>query len=260
MLIREFLCVLEHGLMLFHVGHPHQESKTDNFLRSSLISALYSFASQVENDSIDALRMGKVILMFKKQRKLIFILTLDSSVDPTWCEEELNDLLRVFFQRFPETQWEKETVLDLRTFDVFKTVVTQRLRTLNKRVELLKLLVDERLITKDKYPHHGFDCLGAVVAGRVLQKYHNNLVEAINRKIPTLPIVDKLIDWLEGSHITRTDTTYILNCNTCALCHAAPDCFFETFLETILPQLGYKMHVVIPQHSAMKYLHLEIIT
>lgn len=131
MLIREFLCVLEHGLMLFHVGHSQQEGNPDQFLRSSLISALYSFANQVENDTIDALRMGKVTLMFKKQRELIFILVLDSSIYPIWCEEALTALLKEFFQRFPEVQWEQETVLDLQTFDSFKIVVAQRLQTLN---------------------------------------------------------------------------------------------------------------------------------
>ena len=69
MLIREFLCVLEHGLMLFHVGHPQQEGSQDQFLRSNLISALYSFVTQVEDDTIDSLRMDKVTLLFRKQEE-----------------------------------------------------------------------------------------------------------------------------------------------------------------------------------------------
>jgi len=84
MLIREFLCVLEHGLMLFHVGLSYSKDKSDLFLRSSLISALYSFATQVEDDTIDVLRMGKVSLLFNKQQELIFIMVLDSSIDPAW--------------------------------------------------------------------------------------------------------------------------------------------------------------------------------
>lgn len=110
---------------------------------------------------------------------------------------------------------------------------------------LLKLLLDERLITQDEYPRHGFECLGAIVAGRLLQKHHYNLVEAIRQQIPTLPIVDKLLDWLEGSHVARTNSTYILDCDTCALCHERVECFFEAFLDTILAPLGYEAHVQV---------------
>lgn len=70
MLIREFLCVLEHGLMLFHVGLSSSKDKPDPFLRSSLISALYSFAAQVEDDTIDVIRMGKVSLLFNKSKTI----------------------------------------------------------------------------------------------------------------------------------------------------------------------------------------------
>jgi hypothetical protein len=215
-----------------------------------LISALYSFANQVEDDTIDALRMGKVTLMFKKQRELIFILVMNSSIDPTWCEESLTALLKEFFQRFPEIQWEQETVLDLQTFDSFKIVVARHLQTLNKRVTLLKLLLDERLIKQDEYPQHGFECLGAIVAGRLLQKHQYKLVEAIKEQIPTLPIVDKLLDWLEGSHVARMNSTYVLDCCTCALCHEKTDCFFESFLETFLSPLGHETQVHVLQKSS----------
>ena len=256
MLIREFLCVLEHGLMLFHVGYSQQEGSQDQFLRSNLISALYSFVTQVEDDTIDSLRMGKVTLMFKRQKELIFILALDSSINPAWCESEFNALLQEFFKTFLEVQWQQETVLDLSTFDTFKIVVKQRLYTLNKRAELLKLLHDEQLISEDDYPQNDFDCLGAVVARRLLDRYRNQLIEAIHQKNRTFYIVDKLLDWLEGSHVVRSDTTYILDCVTCALCHTVAECFFETFLETVLTQLGYETHVKEAQTSSLKYLQI----
>ena len=257
MLIREFLCVLEHGLMLFHAGHPQLEGSHDQFLRSNLISALYSFVAQVEDDTIDSLCMDKVTLLFLKQDELIFILALDSSIDSAWCSDEFHHLVESFFQTFPEVQWQQETVLNLQTFDSFKILVKQRLLTLNKRVELLKLLLDERLISKNEYPHYGFDCLGAVVAGRLLQKYHYQIVDAIRQKNPTLPIADKLLDWLDVDHVARSDETYILDCGTCALCHGFTDCFFESFLETLLAPLGYETHVKIPQKSSIKYVQLS---
>lgn len=108
LLIREFLCVLEHGLMLFHVGLSSSKDKPDLFLRSSLISALYSFATQVEDDTIDALRMGKVSLLFNKQQELIFIMVLDSAIDPAWCKHEIIELQRKFFTQFPSVQWQRQ--------------------------------------------------------------------------------------------------------------------------------------------------------
>ncbi|MHA2246423.1 MAG: hypothetical protein ACXADY_15895 [Candidatus Hodarchaeales archaeon] len=257
MMIREFLCVLEYGLMLFHVGHPQQKGKHDQFLRSNLISALYSFVTQVENDTIDSLRMDKVTLLFQKQDELIFILALDSSIDSAWCMNEFHHLVEVFFQTFPEVQWQQGTILDLRTFETFKILVKQRLHTLNKRVELLKLLLDERLIAKNEYPHHGLDCLGAVVAGRLLQRYHYHILDAIRQKNSTLHIADKLLDCLEGGHVTRSGTVYIFDCDTCALCHGFTGCFFESLVETLLIPLGYETHVKIPQKSSMKYVQIS---
>ncbi|MFX1515324.1 MAG: hypothetical protein ACFFC6_03385 [Promethearchaeota archaeon] len=248
MLIREFLCVLEHGLMLFHVSHTSQEHP-DQFLRSNLISALYSFASQVEQDRIDALRMGKVTLLFQKQSELIFILTLDSSIDAKWCQADFQFLLDEFFRVFPEVHWQHTSVLDLRTFEPFKLLVKQFLNKVNRRLELLKLLLNERLITKDEYPFHSLDCLGTLVAGRLLQKYHSQVFETLSRNLPTLPLVDMFLDGLEEDHVVRTDTTYILDCDT------GVDSFFEAFLDTILRHLGYETRIINSQATSQKSLY-----
>lgn len=251
MLIREFLCVLEHGLMLFHVSHTSHEHP-DQFLRSNLISALYSFASQVEQDTIDAVRMGKVTLLFQKQSELIFILTLDSNIDAKWCQADFQFLLEEFFQAFPEVQWQRTSVLDLQTFEPFKDRVKKYLQKVNRRLELLKLLLNERLITNDEYPFHSLDCLGTLVAGRLLQKYHSQVFERLSRNLPTLPLVDMFLDGLEEEHVVRTDTTYILDCDT------GVDSFFEAFLESIFMHLGCETHVSIPQMAFQK--HIQITT
>ncbi|MFX0124113.1 MAG: hypothetical protein ACFFAE_10785 [Candidatus Hodarchaeota archaeon] len=260
MLIREFLCVLEHGLMLFHVSQGSQEGHPDQFLRSNLISALYSFVSQVEGDSIDALRMGKVTLLFQKRSELIFILALDSAIDPSWCETEFQSLLQEFFHQFPEVRWQHASVLDLQTFKPFKIVIKQQLQKLNRRLQLLKLLLDERFITKDEYPHHSLDCLGTIVAGRMLHKYHSQVFQTLSCNLPTLPMVDKLLGGLGGDHVARTDTTYILDCAACALCNTRTECFFQAFLETILTHLGYEIHLTTSLVSSQKYFQLKFVT
>lgn len=259
MLIREFLCVLEHGLMLFHVNHTFDEHSEhpDQFLRTNLISALYSFVSQVEGDTIDALRMGKMTLLFQKRSELIFILTLDSSIDASWCEADFQSLLTEFFQAFPEVQWQHTSVLDLRTFEPFKILVRRHLRKLNRRLELLKFLLDERLITKDEYPSHSLDCLGAIVAGRLLQKYHSQVFETLSRNLPTLPLVDKFLDGLDEGHVVRTDSTYVLDCTTCALCDTGVECFFEAFLESISVHLGCETHVSVPNPAFQKHIQIS---
>jgi len=255
MLIREFLCVLEHGLMLFHVGLSSPKDEPDLFLRSSLISALYSFATQVEDDTIDVIQMGKVSLLFNKQQELIFILVLDVTIDPAWCKQEIIELQKEFFKQFPSVQWQQETVLDLSIYESYRELATTRLRILNKRVELLKLLLDEQLIKEEDYPQTGFDCLGNVVAGRLLEKYQNQLVTARTQSEEPLQIVDKFLNWLESSHVARSGMTYLLDCQTCALCQVETECFFLTFLETVLTYLGYDTVLRQPQ-AFQRYLYL----
>ncbi len=256
MLIREFICVLEHGLMLFHVSHASDTETTDKFLRSSLISALYSFATQVEEDTLETLQLGKVTFVFRKQDELIFILIVDTSVIPDWCAVELQYLQQEFFTAFPEVQWQRELVLDLQMFDEFKLIVQHRLKILNKRVGLLCLLNDEHLLMGDD-SHQDFTSLGTVVASRLLQKYYNQLIEAFSRQQDLLSVVDRILDWLDGSYIAREDTTYFFDCQVCGLCQCMTDCFFEPFLDLLLTQLGFETHVEDPPEENMKYLSFE---
>ncbi len=259
MLIREFICVLEHGLMLFHVSHASDTGTTDKFLRSSLISALYSFATQVEEDTLETLQLGKVTFVFRKQDELIFILIVDTSVNPDWCAAELQYLQQAFFTTFPEVQWQRELVLDLRMFDEFNLTVQHRLGMLNKRVGLLRLLSDEYLLTKDD-SHQDFSGLGTVVATRLLQKYHDQLIEAYSHQQDLLYVVDKILGWLDSSYIAREDTTYFFGCQACGLCQGMSDCFFEPFLDLLLTQLGYETHIEDPSTNSMKYLSFEQIS
>ena len=241
MLIREILCELDHGLMLFQVQLPDHEDASDNFLRSSLISTLYSFVSQIEEDTINALQMTKVTFMFRKRDDLIFMLALDSTINPARCEAELEYLIQKFFKTFPEAQWQGEVALNLRIFDTFKEEVKKHLVRLNTRLELGTMLLNGRLITDDDFLEREFEVLGSVVAQRLFQSYQ--LAEPIQQRQNVLVIVDKILDSLNGSHIEREATHYVLDCDVCLLCHSPSDCFFETFLNTILSHLHFKITI-----------------
>jgi len=210
----------------------------------------------VEGDTIDALRMGKVTFLFQKKAELIFILTVDSSIDASWCEADFQTLLHEFFQAFPEFQWQHTSVLDLGTFEPFKILVRQHLQKINRRLELLKGLHDDRLITMDEYPSHSLDCLGTIVAGRVLQKYHFQVFETLRRNLPPLPLVDMFLDGLDENYVVRTDTTYVFDCSACALCDTGVDCFFEAFLESIFMYLGCETHVSVPHVAFQKHIQI----
>ncbi|MHA2055953.1 MAG: hypothetical protein ACW99F_20480, partial [Candidatus Hodarchaeales archaeon] len=82
MIIREFLCIHESGTVLFHRKYQTGDS-TDIMLRSGLISALYNYAAEVENDAIDLLQMSKVTLFFKKrEHPVLFVFFIESTINP----------------------------------------------------------------------------------------------------------------------------------------------------------------------------------
>ena len=256
MLIREFICVLEHGLMLFHVSPLLEEGKHDKFLRSSLISALYSFATQVEEDTLETLQLGKITFVFRKQDDVIFILIVDKTVKKAWCDATLLYLQQEFFASFPETQWQRDLILDLRLFDDFKLVVKYRLKMLNRQVELLRLLSEEYLLLEGD-PHDDFNSLGTIVASRFLQKHHNQLIKTFSQQQNILQVVDNVLDWLDGSYIAREDSTYFFDCQTCGLCVRMSDCFFEPFLDLLLTQLGYETFEDDSPIDNVKYLSFK---
>lgn len=70
-----------------------------------------------------------------------------------------------------------------------------------------------------------------------------------------LHIVDRFLNWLESSHVARSGMTYLLDCHTCALCQVETECFFLTFLETVLAYLGYDTVIRQPQ-AFQRYLYL----
>ena len=247
MVIREFLCVHEHGIVIYHRKYQQfGDDSEDIVLRSGLISALYSFALKVEKDAIDALRMEKVTMLFKKREQLIFVLFLNSSVNPTWCERAIEALQRKFFERFPETLWQREIVQPAR-FTIFKEDTDNILLPLAKKLALILFLINEGLIAEEDYIERDFETLGSIVATKLMEKNHDLIDHAMTQgQGCVLTQVDRMLELLNGKQFERNSTAYFLECSNCYICsNNKQECFFEGFLVTILSTLGLILNIVV---------------
>ena len=247
LIIREFLCIHESGTVLYHRKYQLSGNSTDIILRSGLISALYNYATEVENDAIDVLRMSKVSLFFKKrEHPILFVLFVESSIDPRWCETEIDLLLERFFKKFPEVIWQRE-IVDLRLFENFDEDVDEILLGLGKKIDLLLFLVEDGLITEEEYLDEGLGALGARVGARMLDKTHELFNQALAQgENFLLAQIDKILSQLDGGHVQRLEHLYNLNCSQCHYCdYSGTECFFEEFLITILAHLGLDQRVQV---------------
>ncbi|MHA1945695.1 MAG: hypothetical protein ACXADW_04900 [Candidatus Hodarchaeales archaeon] len=235
MIIREFLIIHESGTVLFHRKYQTGNS-TDIILRSGLISALYNYATEVEDDAIDILQMSKVSLFFKKREQpLLFVFFIESDVNPLWCEEEINILIERFFQKFPEVIWKRE-ILDLSTFYSFDEDADEILLALGKKIDLLVFLIEDGFITEEEYLQEELPSLGRKVGMRSIEKYHNAFKDSLEKgENFVLALIDRLISQLNGDNIKREDKNYIIDCGQCFFQVCEKDqCFFEEFLHSIL--------------------------
>ena len=236
MIIREFLIIHESGTVLFHRKYQTGNS-TDIILRSGLISALYNYATEVEDDAIDILRMSKVSLFFKKREQpLLFVFFIESEVNPLWCEEEINILIELFFKKFPEVIWKRE-ILDLSTFYDFDEIADKGLLDLGRKIDLLLFLIEDGLLLEEEYLQEELPSLGRKVGMRSIEKYHNSFKEALEKgENFVLALIDRIISQLSGDNIKREDKNYFVNCTQCCFFQICEkdQCFFEEFLHTIL--------------------------
>ncbi len=239
MIIREFLCIHESGTVLFHRKYQTGNS-TDIILRSGLISALYNYATAVENDAIDILQMSKVSLFFKKrEHPLLFVIFIESTINPQWCEKEIDSLLERFFIRFPEVMWQRE-VVDISIFESFTKDADEILLPLGKKITLLQFLIEDGLLTEEEYFQESLDTLGRKIGNRLLEKNHDSFKQALsNGQNFVLARIDQLIMQLDGEHVKREDLQYFLHCKSCYFCKIEKNgCFFEEFLSSLLTSLG----------------------
>ena len=238
MIIREFLCIHESGTVLFHRKYQ-TGSSTDIILRSGLISALYNYATEVENDAIDVLQMSKVSLFFKKRKQpILFVFFIESTINPAWCEQEINQLIERFFKRFPELIWKRD-IIDLTVFENFNADSDEILLALGKKIDLLLFLIGDGLLTEEEYLQEGLGSMGRKIGIRFLEKHHNSFEEAIAKgKNFILAQIDYLLNQLDGEIVKREDDSYIIRCFDCSLCEPDQEgCFYEEFLNSLLGPL-----------------------
>jgi hypothetical protein len=237
-IIREFLCIHESGTVLFHRKYQ-TGSSTDIILRSGLISALYNYATEVENDAIDILQMSKVSLFFKKRKHpILFVFFIESTINPEWCEQEINQLIERFFKKFPEVTWKRD-IIDISTFEQFNEESDEILLALGKKIDLLLFLIGDGLLTEEEYLQEGLGQMGAKIAARFLEKHHNSFEEAIEKgENYILAQIDYLLNQLDGEIVNREDNSYLLHCFDCSLCKPEQEgCFYEEFLTSLLHSL-----------------------
>ena len=208
-------------------------------LRSGLISALYNYAAEVENDAIDLLQMSKVTLFFKKREQpVLFVFFIESTINPLWCEDEINQLLEIFYQRFPEILWQRE-ILDLSIFEVFKADADKILVNLGKKIEILLFLTEEGLITEEEYLQEELGTIGRLVADRILKKQYNLFKEALSKgEYALITLIDKIILQLHGECVKREGKTVYIHCERCSFQQQnITSCFFEELIQGLANSL-----------------------
>ena len=238
LIIREFLCIHESGTVLFHRKYQ-TGSSTDIILRSGLISALYNYATEVEDDAIDILQMSKVSLFFKKRKQpILFVFFIESTINPAWCEQEIDQLIERFFKRFPELIWERD-IIDLSVFEEFNEEADEILLALGKKLDLLLFLIGDGLLTEEEYLQEGLGAMGRNIGVRFLEKHHNSFEEALAKgKNFILTQIDNLLNQLDGEVVKREDDSYIIYCKECSLCKPEEEgCFYEEFLNSLVGRL-----------------------
>ena len=256
MIIREFLAIHESGTVLFHRRYVSAKNKTstDIILRSGLISALYNYASEVEKDALDFIKMEKVTLFFKQNGKILFVLFLESSFPTVWCEPEFNELLAKFFELFPELILSQD-VIDVRLFEGFLPHADLIITNLSKKLELLMFLIEDELMTEDEYSQtDNLNILGKKVGIRLLNRNHDIFQHILLQGDEAiLEHLDHIIAMLLGDHhISRKNTTFSLECAKCFLCpknDTLKDCFFSGFLNTIINQLDKDFRIQVRSTS-----------
>lgn len=247
MFIREFLIVHEYGTVIFHKRYFRVDSEKDIVIRSGLISALFNFAKEVENDAIDVLQMEKVTLLFKKRESLIFVLFLDSELDPSWCRGDIENLVEHFYQRFPEILWQTE-IVNLAQFAPFEKDADLLIGILNKKLELIVFLFDEGLVTEEEFLNNDLNNIGAIVGTRLLEVNYDLFIHS--RTLGHDHIysqIDNLLIKLNGEHVERElEKKYVIDCGECFMCDKTNNqkyCFFEGFLETLISALRLSIEV-----------------
>ncbi|MHA1973221.1 MAG: hypothetical protein ACTSW1_09520 [Candidatus Hodarchaeales archaeon] len=258
MIIKEFLIIQESGVVIFHRRfiQTNNGKTTDIILRSGLISALYNYTTEVEQDSLDFIKMEKVTLFFKKRHDLLFVLFLESSLKPEWCENDFDEVLNRFFELFPELIWQQE-VVDTRVFEAFIPYADLIINKLAKKLELLSFLIEENLLTEDEYSSDDdIETLGEKIGFRILNKNYDIFQELISKgdNLEIMERFEHILLVLMADHIKRIKTSrFILDCSKCFMCgessNIGSNCFYKGILDTIANNLDQEIEIVFLQRN-----------
>jgi len=250
-IIKEFLVIQESGVVIFHRRFIKSKNgkTTDIILRSGLISALYNYTSEVEQDSLDFIKMEKVTLFFKKRHDLLFVLFLESSLNPDWCEEDFDEILNRFFELFPELIWQQE-IVDTRIFEGFIPHADLLINRLAKKLELLSFLIEDNLLTEDEYSaNDDLETLGEKIGFRILNRNYDIFQQllSIDDNLEVFERIDHILLVLMAEHIKRTKNTFVLDCSKCFMCSELnvkeSDCFYQGILNTFSSNLNEQIEI-----------------
>ncbi len=134
MALKEVFILKDSGLLLFHHRFSGEDQK-DPSLTSGLLAAVFHFAQQVEQDTIDFIRMRKVAFIFRRSRGLLFVISLDAQVNPLLFENALPTMEQKFLTMFPHA------ILDhlpnIADYDPFREEITAFLKPLEMKARLI---------------------------------------------------------------------------------------------------------------------------
>ncbi len=134
MTLKELFILKDSGLLLFHHRFSGEEEK-DPTLTSGLLAAVFHFAQQVEQDTIDFIRMRKVAFIFRRSKGLLFVISLDSQVNPLLFEEALPIIEHKFLRQFPDATLDH--LPNMAEYDPFREELTSFLKPLEMKARLV---------------------------------------------------------------------------------------------------------------------------
>ncbi|MFW9855021.1 MAG: hypothetical protein ACFFFG_08160 [Candidatus Thorarchaeota archaeon] len=241
--IKALIGIIEHGGLLFHLAFPDIDPPPSAILQANLVSALVSFTTQVKEDTIESIYMSREKMFFRRQEGIIFILVVDSEVRSKWVERPLAEIHETFCRQFPSVllTCSESLVFDVTQLDPFKMQAAAKLSLLDAHLNLLSLLVDEKLITEDEV--QDIDPLEwtSTVSARLLKQ--SSTYGRSWKTLHRLQLVDLLLERIESNHVSRNENDFTLNCAECKLCEKHLYCFYTEILEILLTHLNIEYDV-----------------
>jgi hypothetical protein len=91
--------MLTHGVVIFKRVY---DERVDSQLFGGFMSALNSFASQIDEGGISNFELGTKKFILRRKNDLVFIANCDTKEKNKNAEKELENVVERFFKRYPE--------------------------------------------------------------------------------------------------------------------------------------------------------------